>query len=567
MSRALAHRGPDADGLARRGPAVLAHRRLSIIDTGSAANQPMDLPEAGLTIVFNGEIYNFAVLRTVLEGRGHHFQTHSDTEVLLHAFAEWGTGCLERLVGMFAFAVWDQRRRVLTLARDRLGKKPLFFALRGEGIAFASELKALRLHPFVDGSISSRAVSQFLSLGYVLGDACILDGVEKLGPGEVLEVGEAHVERRSYWNLAAHFQAKRRFTSRDAAMDELGELIDTAVRDRMVSDVPLGAFLSGGLDSAMAVEAMARSGRLGGIETFTIGFSERGYSEAAEARISADALGVRNHAHHVDAAMAGILPAMVHAADEPFADTSMIPLWFLSEFARRHVTVCLSGDGGDEAFGGYVTYAADRIHQMTRWIPGWAAASGGRILDAVVPATHAKVGWDYKARQFLAGHPLPFPQAHYSWRTLFEGDAKTALLHPDRRAAVLACRPFDSFARHFQAVEGCHYLDQAMYVDIKTWLADDILVKVDRMTMAHSLEARAPLLDHRVVEFAAALPVDWKLRGLTTKYILKEAARRRLPARVIDRRKAGFNAPVAHWLNGGLAELARGVTLGGPLLE
>ncbi|MGE5505887.1 MAG: asparagine synthase (glutamine-hydrolyzing) [Actinomycetota bacterium] len=568
MADALAHRGPDAEGLARFGPALLAHRRLSVIDTATAANQPMALEEAGLAIVFNGEIYNYRDLRRDLEARGHRFHTASDTEVLLAAWATWGADCLARLVGMFAFAVWNGRDGTLTLARDRLGKKPLFFALRPQGLAFASELKALRRHPLAGAEISARALGQFLSFGYVLGDDCILDGVAKLGPGETLTVtADGRSTRGSYWDLAAHFRAKRKFANRRAATEELGALIDEAVAARLVSDVPLGAFLSGGIDSATVVESMARAGSAERVETFTIGFAEQGFSEAEAAAHTAGCLGVHNRGETVDAAMAASLPAIVHAADEPFADTSMIPVWFLAQFARRHVTVCLSGDGGDEAFGGYVTYAADRIHHLTSWLPRWSTRAASGFLDRWVPPGRGKVSWDYKARQFLAGHALPFERAHVFWRTLFHGPERAAVVRADRHAAVLGPDPFDALAHHFEAVRGCHYIDQAMYVDIKTWLVDDILVKVDRMTMAHALEARAPLLDHRIVEFAAALPADWKLSGLTTKKILKDAAVRRLPRAVVDRPKSGFGSPVGHWLNGELMELGRDVTTAGPLLD
>jgi asparagine synthase (glutamine-hydrolysing) len=566
MTSAMLHRGPDAGRVERFGPAVLGHRRLSIIDMAASANQPMSDPASGMAVVFNGEIYNFKEIRRDLEALGATFRTNGDTEVLLLAYAQWGEAAVERLVGMFAFAIWDGPQQRLILARDRLGKKPLFYAVTSAGLVFASELPALRRHPAVSQTLDPAVLGQYLSLGYTLGETSVIAGVKRVPAAHLVTVEPGSAPRmRRYWDLAPHYRDKRRFASIDQAAEAVSALLDDAVRIRLVSDVPLGAFLSGGLDSALIVEAMARVGG-GAVKGYTMGFDVRGFSEVPEAEITAHQLGVDHNVRMVGGEDAADLETIVAAAGEPFADTSMIPVHRLAAFAREGVTVALSGDGGDELFAGYVTYSADKLHRATRWLPGWASRAAAAAL-ALVPPSQAKVGWDYKARQFLAGHALPFEQAHYSWRTLFSEEAKWGLVRPDRRDAVCGTDPFHVFAAHFAEVEGCHDLDRAMYVDIKTWLVDDILVKVDRMTMAASLEARAPLLDHRLVELAASLPVEWKMKGFDKKHILKRIAHNRLGPEILRRRKQGFNAPVATWLRTGLRELGRDATLSASMSE
>lgn len=569
MVRRLSHRGPDHEGVTVRGPAILGHRRLAIIDLTPDANQPMADAGGRVWIVFNGEIYNFRELRSDLENRGARFRTHSDTEVILEAYKRWGDSCLERLNGMFAFALWDEGRQRLLLARDRLGEKPLYHAaLPGGGIAFASELKALRLYPGVGNGISPAALSDYLSLNYVLHSECILDGARKLAPGHYLaaEAGRP-AQTRSYWNLARAYREKPAGRDRTDTAEELASLIDDAVRLRLVSDVPLGAFLSGGIDSAAIVGAMRRVDPAANALTFTIGFHEAGFDETPAARATAQALTTRHHEQVVDVDLAAHLGDIVAAVDEPFADSSIVPTYYLAKFARSRATVCLSGDGGDEIFAGYPTYAADRLRHLTAWVPAPVTRTLAAWSDRSLPVHHSKVGLGYKLRQFLRGHALPAWRAHYSWRTIFSDDQKQEILNPDVRSVVMEHDPYVVFDRHFRDVEGCHYLDQAMYVDIKTWLVDDILVKVDQATMAHSLEARPPLLDHRLVEFAASLPVSWKYRGMEKKHLLRLSQRNRLPSAVLKRRKTGFNAPVSHWLSGKLLEMARDTTMGGDMKQ
>lgn len=569
MSSAMIHRGPNADGLAVRTPAILAHRRLSIIDLSDDANQPMADKSGRYWITFNGEIYNYRVIRAQLESIGVRFRTQSDTEVLLYAYITWGTECLQSLNGMFAFAIWDDRDKRLFLARDRMGEKPLYYSrLPGGGIVFASELKALRLHPAVSRRINPRAVSQFLSLNYVLGDECIIDDVRKLPPAHylIVEAGKVHATQ-CYWNLAKCFREKRRFGSEAEATGELNSLIKDAVDIRLLSDVPLGAFLSGGLDSSTIVAAMNRLRPAAQNRTFSIGFLEDSFSELPKARFVAEHLSVQHQDQVVDGNMASALKQIIQCVDEPFADTSFIPTFFLSRFAAQHVTVCLTGDGGDELFGGYETYIADRIHGVVHRLPGPILDGLSVLVNALVPSRFDKVSWDYKLKKFLSGARLDQDRAHYHWRTIFSQAEKHELVRVERRAEVLEADPCLSFLAHARDVSGAHFLDRAMYTDIKTWLVDDILHKVDRASMAHSLEARAPFLDHRLVEFAASLPVHFKVHGLQKKYLLKRSQRSFLPAHIIDAEKQGFNAPVSHWLNGVLEDEAMRVMQEGPLLD
>ncbi len=563
MTHALRHRGPDAEGVVARGPVALGHRRLSIIDVSSSSNQPMHDDSGRFWIVFNGEIYNYRELRQELVSSGAEFLTRSDTEVILEAYKHWGDGCTERLNGMFAFAIWDESQRRLFLARDRLGKKPLYYHRLGDrGVVFASELKSLRLHPAIAGTVNPTALGHYLSLNYTLTSACILEGVSKLPAGHSLVVDEAGIGPAvSYWDLASFFKEKREWRSELEAADELDALIEDSVRLRLISDVPLGAFLSGGIDSGTIVAAMCRLRPPAENLTFSIDFTEDGYSEREAARATARHLGVQHHDRTVDVDMARDLAEVVWAADEPMADTSIIPTYHLARFAREHVTVCLSGDGGDEIFAGYETYTADRLRHATHWLPAPMTRAAERAVAAVWPVSFGKVTFDHKLRRFLAGHRSDQRRAHYSWREIFNPDEKRRLLRDAEGEA--GADTFAEFVPRFEEVRDCHYLDQAMYVDLKTWLVDDIMVKVDRATMAHSLEARAPLLDHRLVEFAAALPVGWKLQRLHKKHLLKLSQRANLPEPVIKRRKLGFNAPVSHWLQGGLGQMAKDVTTDG----
>jgi asparagine synthase (glutamine-hydrolysing) len=560
MTRLLAYRGPDAEGMVIDGPAGLGHRRLSVLDPSAAANQPMRDATGTFLLVYNGEIYNFRTIRRSLETLGHTFVTDGDAEVLLAAMKQWGPAGLEPLVGMFAFALWDKAQQRLLLARDRLGKKPLFFArLSGGGISFASEPRAVAVHPEVSRAIDPVSLAHYLRINYVPCNRTLFSGVESLPPACYAEFDLARGLRvNGYWDLAAKFRDKRAFRSEHEAAEALAALVDDAVQARLVSDVPLGAFLSGGVDSSTIVASMTRHRDAASILTFSSGFVEDTYDESPLAEKLATQFRIVHHTQTLDPRTLDLLPAVVAAAAEPLADTSVLPMYFLSEFTRRTVTVALSGDGGDECFAGYDTYVADRLHRIASYSPEWLRCRIAATLNRLLPVDHRKVAWPEKLRRFSAALGMDSPRAHASWRDIFGADDLQGLMAREWRESD-SKKDHDLFAEyfagHFAAVADCDPLDQASYVDIKTWLAHDILVKADRASMAHSLEVRCPLLDHRVVEFAARLPVDLKLRGLGKKHLLKLSQRGRLPGWVLDRPKQGFNAPISHWVLGPLREI------------
>lgn len=562
-SKALIHamidemrlRGPDGEGLYANDHIVFGHRRLAIIDLTPLGRQPMLDHTGQYCITFNGEIYNFKEVRAELERLGSHFKTNSDTEVILEAYKSWGEECLSKLNGMFALAIWDNNRHSLFLARDRLGKKPLYYYQNDLGdLTFASELKALLKDPQIKVNIDEQALSQYLTLGYVLSNSCIISHVKKLPAAHCLTLTSEGQQLRRYWDLRPKFKDKLQIDEHEATT-ELARLIEDATAIRMISDVPLGAFLSGGIDSSAIVAMMSKVSGPNNVKTFSIGFEEAGYSELRQARQVAKLLNVSLREEVVHADMAQSLSEMVQLADEPFSDNSMIPTYYLSKFTRQEVTVALSGDGGDEVFSGYETYAADRWHSIFNGLPRSLISFVGKSLNSLLPVTHGKVSWDYKIRKFFEFAAKPLAEAHAGWRTIFSIEEQDALLNYQSLRTSSEYNPLGQAISLWHELDGVHYLDQAMYVDLNTWLVDDILVKADRMSMANSLEVRAPLLDYRIVEFAARLPVSLRMRGFNKKYILKKAVERHLPHEIVNRAKRGFNAPVAHWIDSGLKPL------------
>lgn len=558
----LVHRGPDAGQVAQMGEAVFGHRRLAIIDLDTSSNQPMIDEEGNFMVAFNGEIYNYKELRADLQQRGVRFRTHSDTEVILEGWKIWGDSFVSKLRGMFTFALWNQKQGKLLLGRDRAGEKPLFYADLPDGIVFASELKALRGHPDIPLEVNPQALNQFLTLNYILSDCSILKHASKLPAAHVLSLERhQHAKQYAYWDLKDFFLHKKKQSERDA-VEELQSLLDSAVKEQSVSDVPLGTFLSGGIDSSAITALLARQAKdTHDIKTFSMGFKEDSFSEADQARAMADFLAVSHYSENVHPTTPQDLERIVYHADEPFADTSILPMYHLAELARHHVKVALSGDGSDEIFAGYVTNTADRLHGMLQYVPTAALSYSHRAIQALLPVSFNKVSLDYKIRQFLEGVAQPFPEAHFSWRHIFNEEEKRSLLSVDCREAVLESNPFHSVKHYFDEISQGHPLDQAAYVDFKTWLVDDILVKVDRATMAHSLEARAPFLDHRVVEFAAQLDPSLKMKGWEKKYLLKKAMGSYLRSETLKQPKKGFNAPISQWLTGEMQDFAKQVTL------
>ncbi|AVM75573.1 Asparagine synthetase [glutamine-hydrolyzing] 1 [Magnetospirillum gryphiswaldense MSR-1] len=544
MTTALAHRGPDGQGQWLDDRVALGHRRLSVIDLSDHASQPMIGP-SGAVLVFNGEIYNFRELRKTLEEAGNHFRTDSDTEVLLRLWEIHGPQCLSMLIGMFAFALWDAQRGRVFLARDRLGKKPLYYCRNDHGMAFASEVKALMALPKIaaNAEIDPLAMSDFLSLGYILTPKSAFRNISRLPAAHYAEynVNNGSWQCFEYWRLEEHFLSPRLPHNKEIN-EQFMDLLTDAVRLRLRSDVPVGIFLSGGMDSS-AVAAIAAGLDKASTKAFCVGFHEQSYDESVHAQAVADHLGIPLTILENRPADDALIQFLIGQVDEPFADTSIMPTYLLNENARKHVTVALTGDGADEILAGYPTYRANSYHKVVRRLPRGVMGGLSRMANHMLRPRYRKVGWDYKVRQFLRGHALSPEQAHYSWRTVFSEAEKHQLMGAE---LVRSCRgydPFTTFAEAFAKVQGANFLDQSLFVDTKTWLQDDILVKADRASMAASLEIRSPFLDHRLVEFTARLPVSAKMDLRRQKIILKDVMKDILPDRVMRRRKAGFNAP------------------------
>ena len=542
MSATLVHRGPDSDGAWLDGPVGLAARRLSIIDL-ETGDQPLTNEDGCVVVVQNGEIYNYRELRSELESQGHRFRTHGDTEVIAHLYEQHGERFAERLRGMFAAAIWDAKSRKLVLARDRFGIKPLYYRAAGGGLEFASELRALPR-----GEVDLDALEAFLAFNSVPAPLSILHGTCKLPPGHLLvwEGGEPRLERYARPAPVAATDVRREPAAQLA--EELRERLRDSVRAHLVADVPVGVLLSGGVDSCLlAAFAAELSGEP--VRTFTIGFRERSYDETAAARLVSQRYGTdhRDLILQPDAAL--LLPALAEAFDEPFADSSALPTYLVSELAARDVKVALSGEGGDELFGGYETYAADLLAQRA----GFAARLARPLVERL-PVSTAKASFDYRAKRFVRAAHLPPLERHHGWKEIFSPDARAELT-----GRASGFDPVDGLRARYAETEGADLLARLQDVDLGTYLVDDLLVKTDRASMAHSLEARVPFLDPAVADLALALPTRLKIRGLRKKVLLRKAAEPLLPAEIVRGRKRGFSIPAAAWLRGELEPFARDV--------
>lgn len=555
MAQTLCHRGPDADGLWSEPGIGLAHRRLSVIDVSEAGRQPIGTEDGGIQICFNGEVFNFEEIRRDLVARGHRFVSRTDSEVIAHAWEQWGPAAIARFNGMFAFAVWERDARRLWLVRDRLGVKPLYYTWQGGRLVFGSELKALWAVPGPTRTLDPVALDAYLALNYVPGPRTIWEGVEQLPPGHLLCATAEGVTIEPYWDVRF---GRDPYTDRSRAIEDIRALCDDAVRLRLVSDVPLGAFLSGGLDSTAVVHFM-RPRHAGPLHTFSVRFAEASFDEGPFAAHVARTYDLTHHEVTCGAAdVPACLDRIVWHADAPVADISMVPMYRLAEATRREVTVVLSGDGGDEVFGGYALYQADRMAKVWRALPRWFRERVVRPAVEALPASTGKMSLDYALRQFVAGAGEAPEKAHYHWRTICAADERARLLQPDvHRAATRDHAPEAPFLAAYRASGAPDWLDRLFYVDVKTFLADSILPKVDRLTMAFGLEVRTPWLDYRLVELGARIPSTWKLRGRDTKVIFKEAMRGLVPDRIVGRTKAGFHAPLAAWFRGPLRPLLR----------
>jgi asparagine synthase (glutamine-hydrolysing) len=562
------HRGPDDGGVWADAWCRLGHKRLAIIDLSPAGRQPLSNPRGSIWITFNGEIYNFQALRRELEQEGYVFRTRTDTEVIVAAYEKWDLECLAHLRGMFAFALWDAPRRRLLLARDRVGKKPLFYTTAAGRLLFASELQSLLADPAVPREVDLAAVDTYLSWGYVPAPQTAFQNIFKLPPAHYLTLTltpagpVTYVER--YWSLA--YQPKLAMSEAEAA-EALRDTLTEAVRLRMISDVPLGAFLSGGIDSSLVVGLMAGLSS-GPVKTFSIGFEESDYNELAHARRVATRFGTDHHEFIVKPDALAIVPKLVRHFGEPFADASAIPTYYVSEMTRRHVTVALTGDGGDESFAGYQRYLANRLAAQMQRVPGLAVTA--RAAGGLLPSSRDfKNRWQ-RASRFLTALAEPPAERYGRWvggsTGHFTEEDKARLYRSQMWAALDSRRPADWMASLFATAADLDPVDAAMAVDVAAYLPFDLLVKVDITSMANSLEARSPLLDQEVMELAARLPVAFKLRGRVSKYLLRRAFADLLPPENIQRAKMGFGVPVGKWLRGPLRHLLSESLVSAPTL-
>jgi asparagine synthase (glutamine-hydrolysing) len=556
MCAAIEHRGPDARGEFIADGVALGIQRLRVIDL-ETGDQPISNEDGTVVVVLNGEIYNYRELRNELESRGHRFATNGDTETIVHLYEEHGKDCVRHLHGMFAFALWDARRRQLLIGRDRVGKKPLYYALDGERLNFASELQALLEDETVSREVDPAAVDSYLAYGYVPAPATAFRAVGKLPPAHTLVWRDGRVDIDRYWSL--DYGTKLAGLSEDEACERIRSAVRAATRRRMVADVPLGAFLSGGIDSSTVVAAMAEASS-SPVKTFSIGFDRQPFDELAHARRIAELFETEHHEFVVRPAAVEVLPRIVRHHGEPFADSSAIPSYYLAEMTRRHVTVALNGDGGDEAFGGYSRYVANslagRIDRVPLVMRRSLAALGGSL-----PAGGAISSPVQRARRLLGNLALDPAERYARYVQVFDGEQRNALYTDEFSASLASSDALETIVAPWQAASGLDVRDIMLEVDSATYLPGDLIAKIDSATMAHALEARSPLLDHEVLELAAALPAELKIRGREKKWILRRAMRGWIPDEILDRPKQGFSVPVSDWLRDELSAWAREVLL------
>ena len=553
MNETLIHRGPDAGGQHVDGPAGLAARRLAILDLAHG-DQPMLTDDGAVCVVQNGEIFNYPELRSELERDGVRFRTHCDTEVLLHLYVAHGPDFVARLRGMFAVAIWDRREQRVLLARDRFGIKPLFYSVADGELSFASELKALLRRPAFSREIDAEALNAFLAFNSIPAPLTIFAAARKLPPGHVLLCGRDGPRITRYARPAPAPRAALRREPAEALSQELRQRLRDSVSAHLLSDVPVGVLLSGGVDSS-ALAALAATTSSARVATFSIGFRERSFNELDLAREVAQRYDTDHHELVVEPNVEELLPRIVAACDEPFADSSAVPTFLVSELAARHVKVVLSGEGGDELFGGYETYAADQLAQRV----GPAAARLQPLVE-LLPSSSRRVSFDYRAKRFVRAAALPPLERHHGWKEIFSAQQRLDLLRPEWRRP--AADPLATWRERFAETADAPLLARLQDVDLGIYLADDLLVKTDRMSMAHSLEARVPYLDPVVAELALALPTNLKVRGLQKKRLLRQAVAPLIPANIIKARKRGFSIPAAAWLRGELQPFARDLLSG-----
>lgn len=537
-TRVITHRGPDQQGVFADETVSLGAVRLKIIDL-STGSQPITSEDGQTVIVFNGEVYNFRELRGELEHKGHRFQTHCDTEVVLEAFREWGVRSFTKLRGMFAFAIWHKPSRELYLVRDRMGIKPLYFLERGEDVYFGSELKSIFENEEIERALDLEGLTYFLSLNYVPQPFTLAQGVNKVRPGWFLKWKDGHLTQEPYWVLGMEPDSKMTL---ETAKEELDELLQKSLREHLISDVPLGVWASGGVDSTTVLHyAAAQAGQQ--LKTFSVSFQGRSFDESPWFREVAKVYGTDHHEFDVnpEAGLVDAIQQMAFYSDEPSADAGALPVWFLSKMTRERVTVALSGEGADELFGGYQTYLADDYAVRARKTPAFLRRMALGMLQ-LWPASNDKISLEYKAKRFLEGSLLPPEQAHLYWNGT-NSDAAKASLAPGMKHRPTS----DLYRRMPTEARSAGPLNRNLWADQLYYLPDDILTKCDRMSMAHSLEVRPPFLDHRIVEFAGRIPENLKVHEGTLKYVLRELVRDKVPPSVLSRSKQGFDIPTHHW--------------------
>ena len=553
MTGLLAHRGPDDQGTFVDGALGMGARRLAILDLSPAGRQPLSNEDGCLWVVFNGEIYNFRELKHKLEDKGHRFRSQTDTEVLVHLYEEEDLNVVEQLQGMFAFAIWDKRRKRLLLARDRLGKKPLFYAFDGRTFRFASEMKAI-LTDGVSKDLDLLALHFYLTYRYIPHPYSIFQSIRKLPPAHLLLLEEGKMRIEPYWQLTSSPIMER---NEEVLCQEIGERLRQAVRSRMMSDVPLGAFLSGGIDSSAVVALMSELSPIP-VRTFAIGFEDDG-DDLDRARIVAQAFGTEHHELVVKPDAASLLPWLVRHLDEPFADPSIIPTFYVAQFTREHVTVALNGDGGDETFAGYSKYWQDRaaawLGALPKILHDGLFHSAVALLRGLAPGN----GRLKSLREVCHSASLTPPERYVFLSQALEETVRSKLYSPDLQATI--GNPPDPVAECYRGIPFEDHVNRILAADVKSSLPDDLLYKMDMATMAHGLEARSPFLDHRFVEFAFRIPGSSKLKGLKRKTILKKALRGMLPLEILNQPKRGFDPPIARWLREDLREMASDLLL------
>ncbi len=557
MNAVLRHRGPDDDGVWCDGAIGLGHRRLAILDLSRSGHQPMGNEDGSIWITFNGEIYNHLELRAGLEQRGHRYRGTSDTETILHLYEEHGPDCVQQFRGMFAFALWDGRRRRLLLARDRFGQKPLLYAVTAQGLTFASESKALLQDRLVPREVDEIALHHYLTYGYVPGPWTAFRAIRKLPPASTLVWEGGRIRLRRYWSL--RYLPKLEIGEEEAG-ERLMSLLREATRMRLRSDVPLGAFLSGGIDSSAVTALMAESGAQP-VKTFSIGFDEPSFDETRYARQVAERYATDHHEFVVTPNALTALPELVWAYGEPYADSSALPTWYLARETRRHVTVALNGDGGDEALAGYDRYLATRLAARYHLLPRWLREGIIARLARRLPESTRRKDFSGRLKRFVLALDGAPERRYARWVSLFDNCEKESLYTSEFRALVARVDSLDLLDEAYAGAESPDFVERTQCVDVQSYLPDDLLVKVDVATMSHSLEGRSPFLDHVLADFVARLPINHKLRGRTTKYLLRRAMRERLPRGILRRDKQGFGVPVGRWFRHQLRPVAKDLLL------